>query len=117
MKYSELYTQSIEYWPVEISISDAMPLSDTGSQYFPTLSNISKDIEGQIDFAVEHWKSIGHWALFQAFHEEAKRLYSLGEITLNTRAVSPERISHWVLYNLKGEGWENELGVYEPFPA
>ena len=113
MRFSELYANLIKGWPEEISISDAQPPSESG-QYFPTLSRVNDAIEEQIDFANDNWSSIGHWALFQAFHAEAKRLYCQGEVTLKTRAVPLESINARIIENLKGEDWENERANYDP---
>lgn len=113
MRFSELYANLIKEWPEEISISDAQPPSKSG-QYFPTLSRINDEIEEKIDFTNDNWSSIGHWAFFQAFHAEAKRLYCQGDAILITRSVPLESINARIIENLKGEGWENERASYDP---
>lgn len=118
MKFSELYLQSLKLWPEQISIADGKPPSDSGSQFFPELCEISQSIEKRIDYATEHWKNVGHWSISQAVHEEAKRLYQLGETLLTLEQVSPERINYWVVVNIQNNpDWEIEFSMYEPYPA
>ncbi|MFY9259723.1 MAG: hypothetical protein WAO71_04360 [Gallionella sp.] len=114
MRFSELYANLIKEWPEEILISDAHLPSKTGGQYFPTLTRINDEIEDKIDFKNDNWSSVVQWAFFQAFHAEAKKLYSQGEIVLKTRAVPLESINTRIAKNLKGEGWENERASYDP---
>jgi hypothetical protein len=114
MKFSELYVNLIKEWPEEISISDAHLPSKTGGQYFPTLTRIKDEIEDKIDFKNDNWSAVVQWAFFQAFHAEAKQLYSQGETALKTRAVPLECINSRIIENLEGEGWENERASYDP---
>lgn len=118
MKYSVLYSKLIARWPAEISIADAEAPSSTGAQLFPTLSRTFHAIEDTIDHSRDHWDNVGHWAMYQAFHQEARHHYGLGELVLKTRNVSAEVINAKILSNLQGDiGWKEELDSYEPFPA
>ena len=116
-RFSELVGMLICEWPDEISLEDAQPPTQSGSQYFHTFSKVAEAIEGRIDHTNDPWASVGQWSIIQALHEQAKRNYKERKGILLTRSVSLERINFYILSNLQAEGFENELALYEPYPG
>ena len=117
MHFSDLYGQLIQAWPETISLDDAQSPTKSGAQFFPTLAAINASIESRLNLADDSWAHLGHWALYQAFHQEAKACYYKGIRSLNTRAVPLALINEMVLKNLSSDGWELQRKTYRPYPA
>ena len=111
MKFTEIYSRAIRYWPEEIFIGDGLAKGESGYS-FPTLTNAWNDAEDALD-ENDQWLSLTTWCMFQAFHSASKQHLKKGVEILKPKEVTLSEIESRISEQLKSEGWEILASQYE----
>ncbi len=117
MKFTEILNQTLQYWPSEISITDASNVDDDSGS-FPKLSNHWDNAEF-ITKNEPEWVDLMVWAIFCGLHRLAIREYKKGESSIIVHDLDKyyvaERfeeslfIKDSLAYKLIGEEYINDL--------
>jgi hypothetical protein len=70
MKFTEIYKESIRYWPLKIDVSDRQNRGGVGV-YFINLSKIYANVEDAIDHK-NPWVELMVWCIFKYLHTKAQ---------------------------------------------
>jgi hypothetical protein len=94
-----------------VDISDRKPRQD--GYWFPLLASINQGVEEKVDFAHDHWSSVGAWSFYQAMVSYADEMYKAGHRTLSPASMPLALFDDRVRSNLRASGFEEQARSYE----
>ena len=111
MKFNDLYSKTIVYFPNEIDISDGKYIEDSDGYYFGSLSNAWNMAEPR---AENKWQDLLIWTIFGYLHKKARSLFNSKESEIMTlpTVIDIEDLEKDFLSDLQEEGYEDMLKEY-----
>ncbi len=111
MTFAEIYDRIIPFWGNVIEFHDGELIGD-GLFRSANLGTLWDKIEAEVGNE-DTFGALMVWTTYQEIHKYALQLFENKVYSLNPKDIDKKDLEESYFQNLKVEGWEHELSLYE----